>query len=93
MRITIEDLNYAAEVINQLTGNHAMQYTIGPDGMKANIGNYHISGAYGGYALHQMVNEGGGITEIFSGYRPKRELYNLMQAYIKGLQAKGENYE
>jgi hypothetical protein len=33
-----------------------------------------------------MVNEGGGIrTPLVSGHVTKRELYNAMQAYIRGL--------
>lgn len=62
-----------------------------PDGttkFKANIGHYTISHAYGGVCLHRVVNEGGGVsTPIISYHAPKRELYNAMQAFIKGLEA------
>jgi hypothetical protein len=52
----------------------------------ANKGNYHISGAYGGYCLHRMVNESGGVSDVFScGHVPARELAALMSAYTAGL--------
>ena len=54
----------------------------------ANIGNYHLSGAYGGYALHRMDTDGGGITDVLRvGHVSKRELYNSMQAFIRGIDA------
>jgi hypothetical protein len=52
----------------------------------ANVGNYHISGAYGGYCLHRMVNEGGGARDVFNiGHIPARQLAALMSAYTTGL--------
>jgi hypothetical protein len=37
--------------------------------------------------LHRHVNEGGGVNcPLVHGHVPKRELYNLMQAFIKGLE-------
>jgi len=53
------------------------------------IGNFHLSHAYGGVCLHRMVNEGGGVTDIFGcGHVTKRDLANRMQAFIKGLEFK-----
>ena len=54
--------------------------------MKAQIGNYHIDGAYGGVSLHQMVNDGGGIRDVFScGHVPKRELFDRICAFMEGI--------
>lgn len=53
---------------------------------KANIGNYHLSGAYGGYSLYRMDNDGGGVQDVLvCGYISKRDLYYRMQAFIRGL--------
>ena len=83
-RITRANLEALAVEINRLTGSPAETY--GPDG--ANVGNYHIAGAYGGVALERIRNHAGGVTSIIGGYRPKRELAELMRAYIDGLSAK-----
>ena len=53
----------------------------------ANIGNYHIDGAYGGVSLHQMLSDGGGMRDVFRcGHVSKRELSKLMFAFIDGLE-------
>lgn len=87
-RITMKDLEAACERINSITGNPITSYTKVEGKLVANIGNYHLDGAYGGYDLHQMENEGGGVRSIFSGHFSKREIYNRMQAFIKGLESK-----
>ena len=92
-RITDKQLDQLATYLNELTGS-PLEYstrTPQPDGttkFKANAGHYHISHAYGGVCLHRVCNEGGGIsTPLIHGHVPKRELYNAMQAFIKGLDA------
>ena len=89
-RITQKQLQAVVDRINRMTGSPLESWTRQPDGtIKANIGNYHLSGAYGGVCLYQMVSEGGGVTcPLGIGHVPKRELYELMQAFISGLQAK-----
>jgi hypothetical protein len=84
-------LQVLVDDINRLTGSPLKPWTRQADGtMKANIGNYHLSGAYGGVCLHQMSNESGGVrTPLSYGHVPKRELYGMLQAFISGLQAKG----
>lgn len=48
----------------------------------AQIGNYHLSYAYGGVALHRMTNAGGAVTDVFNrGHMPKRELHDLMCSF------------
>jgi hypothetical protein len=52
----------------------------------ANIGNYHVSQAYGGYSLHRITNAGGGVSNPLSiGHVPARELSGLLSAYISGI--------
>lgn len=88
-RVTVGMLQVVVGRINQMTGSPMNTWQIGDDGkMRGRIGNYHLDGAYGGYALHRMVNEGGGIEAIVNGYRPKRELLEMMYAFIRGLEVK-----
>lgn len=82
-RITDKDLNSLCDYLNTITNSPLKPWANG----RANVGNYHISHAYGGVCLHRHVNEGGGITcPLSNGHGTKRELYNTMQAYISGLE-------
>lgn len=91
-RITEKQLEALCQYINELTGSPLEPWTRTPDSFKSNIGNYHIHHAYGGVCLHRMSNESGGVsTPLVYGHVPKRELYNSMQAFIRGLtQTKAE---
>ena len=86
-RITNKDIESLCNRINEITGDKLEPWTKNKDGvLRANIGNYHISGAYGGVMLHKMVTEGGGVTAISTtGYGTKRELYTWMTAFIHGM--------
>jgi hypothetical protein len=82
-RITQKHLEALCDRINTLTKSPTRPYVDG----KAQVGNFHVSYAYGGVCLHRMFNAGGGVTcPIGSGHVPKRELYNEMQAFIRGLE-------
>ena len=91
-RITDKDLKAVVHSINLITGSPIEPY--GAADKKggytpSNIGHYHLDFAYGGVRLDRFMNTGGGInTVIFSGYTTKRELYNLMQAFVRGLEQK-----
>jgi hypothetical protein len=86
-QVTQAQLQSVVDRINRITGSPAEPYTKNAEGKHiANIGNYYLDGAYGGYSLHRMVNAGAGANDILScGYVPKRELLSLMFAYIQGL--------
>ena len=86
-RITDKQLDNLATWLNELTDSPKEYSYRDQDGkFRSNVGNYHISHAYGGVCLHRIVNEGGGVTcPIIGGHVPKRELLHLMHAYIKGL--------
>lgn len=91
-RITKSDIDAVVERINRITGSPLEPYTktgeVPNQKYSANIGNYHLSGAYGGYALHRIDNESGGIRDVLgSGHLSKRDLYDRMQAFIRGLSA------
>lgn len=83
-RITDKNLQAMCDRINRLMGTPMKPYIDG----KAQIGNYHLSHAYGGVTLHRMHNESGGVSGPFmTGCVPKRELYNQMYAFIAGINA------
>ena len=92
MRISIKDLEQLVTVLNNRTNNPVEPYTrtvddAGKSVFKSNIGNYHLDGAYGGYKLAQIVNEGGGIKDVlYCGFTTKKELHGLIQAYISGIE-------
>ena len=87
MRITDKHLDGMVNRLNELTGNPDTSYTKIDGKLKANIGNYHVSGAYGGVELHQMMNEGGGVNVISrNGYGTKRQLYDFLTAFIAGIE-------
>jgi hypothetical protein len=87
-RIRQSDLEYLAGLINQATNSPMETLTRDESGkLTANVGNYYISGAYGGVSLHRNVNLRGACTDVFNcGHVPKRDLYNRMRAYLAGLQ-------
>jgi hypothetical protein len=84
MRVSIQQLKDLCTYINELKGTPIKPYDRIEGQFKANIGNYHLYQAYGAVGLHRMCNEGGGITEILS-LSTKKELYDKMHAYIKGI--------
>lgn len=90
-RITDKDLDALALRINRTTGSPETYMTADdthPRGRRINVGHYHTSSAYGGVCLHRTTNESGGVTcPIGNYYRPKRELYDAMHAYIAGYEA------
>ena len=88
MKITKRDIEAVVERINRATNSPLTPYTRHEGKLIANIGNYHLDSAYGGYSLHRMNNEAGGIDAIISGYHSKRDIYNRMQAFISGYLAK-----
>ena len=90
-RVTTTELQRIVARINRITGSPETPWVRDDAGNpRANIGNYHLDGAYGGYALHRMTNESGGADDIFRvGHVSKRQLRDLMFAFIDGLHAAG----
>ena len=88
-RITTKQLQAICDRINRVTNSPMEPWTRIDGQLTANIGNYHLDGAYGGYALEQMVNESGGVRSVFGcGHIPKRELADRMYAFLAGLETK-----
>ncbi len=86
-RVTIKDLQMIVDRINHITKSPLESYIKDSSGKYvAQPGNYHLDGAYGGYSLHRMCNEGGGVSDVLRvGHVSKPELQKLMFAYIEGL--------
>jgi hypothetical protein len=74
-RITLSDLESRLFDLNESRGVKTQPYSKTNAGTyKSNVGNYHLSRAYGGFNVHQMVNDGGGIKEpAGGGHVTKRE--------------------
>ncbi len=92
-RVKMRDLYILVDRINELTNNPKETYIKTKNKLEAQIGNYHLSGAYGGWQLQQIVNVGGGVkTHLNTGFGTKKELYLAMQNYINGIY-EGKNNE
>lgn len=89
-RITTKMLDQLVDQIN-IESCVSREYSSNTPGtpFKANIGHYHLDGAYGGTRLVRVCNESGGIHVISkTGYTTKRALYNelvIFLANIKGV--------
>lgn len=86
MRITQKDLQATCDRINRMLDQPLEPYVRIEGKLVANIGCYHLDHAYGGVALYQMDNNVGGVRDIFGGHLTKRDLYERMHAFIKGLE-------
>jgi hypothetical protein len=85
-RITRAFLEAKARTLNGMTKSPLEPYRTVDGKAVANVGNYHVSGAYDGYCLHRMATEGGGVNDVFNcGHVSARELAGLMSAYMAGL--------
>ena len=82
MRITEKDLTKIVERLNELTGS---PLTYMDENRKTNIGHFCLDYAYSGVQLQRVTNCSGGVSTFFNtGYTAKRELYNLIHAFIDG---------
>lgn len=88
-RITQAHLESLVKHINAITNSPSDPWTRDESGaFHSNIGNYHLDWAYSGVNLARMVTDGGGISQpLGGGFHTKRELYNLLHAFIRGLEA------
>ena len=89
MRTSIKTLEYLVERINTETGSPLKPWERVNDRNVAQIGNFHLSQAYGGVCVHRMSNESGGVTTpIVHGHIPKAELESKLRAFLAGLEFK-----
>jgi hypothetical protein len=96
-RYTQRDLDGAVRGLNLMAGFTAEEadaplYTMDERlNSTAMVGRYTLTGAYGGWQLQQIINEGGGVRAITQGYGTKREVYHLIHAYREGMAASGDD--
>jgi hypothetical protein len=93
-RITRKTLESRIETLNSILGNNPNPYTRQDDGkLVANIGTLYLSQAYGGYCVNRMCNESGGCSSpIWDGHIPTRDAYELICAFMRGLDYKERNF-
>jgi len=86
-RAKMEHLKARLEFLNFITGSPDKPYERVNGRLVGQVGCYVISGGgYGGYKLCRITNEGGGQKDITKA-GTKLELYELMGAFIEGVQA------
>lgn len=87
MSTSIKTLEALCKQINKATGSPLTPYTRTESGLTANIGNFHLSEAYGGICVHRMHNADGGITEaIWGGHISKAKAETKMRGYLAELE-------
>ena len=88
MRTSIATLKTLVEQINIAKNAPLTPYTNDNWKMRGNVGNYHLSQAYGGVCVHLMANENGGVTTpIWHGHIAKRDAENMIRAFLRGMNA------
>ena len=88
-RITEKMLQIKVDYLNKILDRPAAPWTKTAEGAKANIGNIHLSGAYGGWCVEEMCTDGGGVNHmrgLETGYVSKRELFNRLCSFIGGIE-------
>ncbi len=93
-RITDKDLQGMCNRLNRITGMPSEPYAKDADGTyKPQAGNYHLDHAYGGVSLSRMSLTAGctGVSKPLNhGYCTKRELYDQIYAFIRGIETQQE---
>ena len=86
-KITDRDLIGMVDRLSRITNSPRTPYLRYDGRTVAQIGNFHLSHAYGGVCVHRMCNDGGGVSDVLSiGHVPKRELYSALYAFIRGME-------
>lgn len=85
-RITNENLERLCAIINKETGSPLEMFNRGGKNRSAmNVNHFHVDHAYGGVKLCRITSaEGGEINVLQTGYLAKRDLYELMHAFLRG---------
>ena len=84
----IKYLELRINYLNKLTKNRVEKYLPYKIDSKliSNKGHYYLSQYNSSYGIEQIVNTMGGCTDV--SYRgSKKEIYNWLNAYIKGIEA------
>lgn len=76
MKVSMELLRNELKYLNEITKDDKFPYQ------------FYM--AYGSYGLDKVINEGGGCKTII-GLTTKKDLYNQMEMFIKGILVSREN--
>ena len=94
MQITMKQLRELVDRLNLVTGenlkpyNHPETAAACWQGLTANVGTYVLDGAYGGWQLARIHNEGGAQSLPLGQSRgTKRETYDRIKAFLLGFEA------
>ena len=95
MRVTMKMLENKVNQLNKLTNSPTEYFkTTDPSDNTVNIRHFCLSNAYGGWELQRTCNSGGGVSDCFhSGHIPKKQLYDLICAFIDGIYLAKEEVE
>ena len=88
MRITKKMLEAKISDLNLVTGS-PISYYKNPESKDyvTSIDHFCLDCAYGGYSLHRVCNEHGGVNDRYCyGRHTARELYDRINAMIEGYQ-------
>jgi len=92
-QITQRDIEAVCTRINHAVNGEALEPWERTNGKLRQVPNvYTISYAYGGASLHRNCDVNGdgeshGVSDVFGcGHVPKRELYDRMQAFLRGVE-------
>ena len=85
MRISNKMIEGRIKWLNKMTNNPETPWTRKDGKLKQNKGNFHIDSAYVGVALYQQC-ESGARDVLRVGHRPKREMYDLINAYMQAIE-------
>lgn len=81
------ELEILIKQINEKTGSPQEHYIREDSGrLRAQVGHYYLSSAYGGVKLERVVNESGGCEAVSrDGYGTKKQLGTFLQGMLAGL--------
>lgn len=86
-RTTRKFLRAIVDRINRATGSPMEPYEYRDGQYRANVGNYHLDRALGGYMLCRMANDAGGVTAPMGSYRlPPAMMAHVLGAYAQGIE-------
>lgn len=86
-QITNRDLEALIRLINKATNSPMNTW----ESAEWQVGNFHLDCAMGGVSLGRVASKEGAISRpLIEGYVTKRALYDLLQAFLKGLTLKSE---
>ena len=75
------------ERLNRMTNSPEKPYLQNAEGILVpQVGNWHVSQAYGGYCVCRIVTDSGGCSEpIWSGHVAAKEACTRLDAFLKGI--------